>query len=168
MSIKGRGATVEDIMDMDFIEQALAVRTLNQIHATVKAMMDSKATQKAKDNELFARMKLDMTRSHMEYITLAIFRANFEKQKFKDPRILPVLQDMYRIGGLFMLINNNADCFATGFFAPMANTNMKAASDKVIAGVRPHLIPLIESIVMFEEPSNIGNYYGDCYELQLE
>lgn len=103
----------------------------------------------------------------MQLITLAIFRESFEKQQFKDASILPILKDMYRISGLFMLIENCSDCFASGFFVPAAYSNLKAALDKIVASVRPHLIPLIESTVMFEEPSNIGNIYGDCYELQL-
>ena len=167
LALKGKGASVDECCDMDFIERALAVRVIYQLQNCSKSMMSSKASQKAKDNELFARMKYEMTKAHMQYITLAIFRASFEKQQFKDARILPVMKDMYRIAGLFMLIENCSDCYASGFLAGPAFTNMKAAQDKLIAGVRPHLIPLIESTVMFEEPSNIGNIYGDCYELQL-
>ena len=45
---------------------------------------------------------------------------------------------------------------------------MKLAQDKLIAKMRPHLIPLVEAVVIDEFPSNIGNFYGDIYELQLE
>ena len=40
--------------------------------------------------------------------------------------------------------------------------------DHLIAKMRPQLIPLIEAISMNEFPSNIGNEYGDIYELQME
>lgn len=40
----------------------------------------------------------------------------------------------------------------------------------MVAKVRPQLIPLVEAKT-FEDiqmPSNVGNYYGDIYETQLE
>lgn len=42
---------------------------------------------------------------------------------------------------------------------------MKAALDKLIAKMRPQLVPLIEATQTYEMPSNLGNYFGDIYEL---
>jgi len=55
-------------MDINVIERALAVRALCQIEETVKAIAASDAPEKVKDNELFAKMKLDMIKAHIEYI----------------------------------------------------------------------------------------------------
>ena len=48
------------------IEQAIAIRALIHVSKTLKAMVTSKATKEAQEWELFARMKVDMIRMHME------------------------------------------------------------------------------------------------------
>jgi len=65
------------------------------------------------------------------------------------------------------------DCgaiFDSGFLAQKAHSNIKVALDKLIAQMRPHLIPIMESFAVVDEilPSSIGNSYGDIYEQQLE
>jgi hypothetical protein len=50
----------------------------------------------------------------------------------------------------------------------VANKHLNTALDKEIANMRPHLVNLAESVIITEFPSNLGNYYGDIYELQLE
>jgi len=68
LSIKDQGKSVQEMMDVNVIERALAVRALCQIEETVKAIAASDAPEKVKDNELFAKMKLDMIKAHIEYI----------------------------------------------------------------------------------------------------
>ena len=74
--------------------------------------------------------------------------------------------DLYKIWALRSLLDDAGSVFEAQYFAPIANKNMKLALDLLIAKVRPHLIPLVESYTLFgsEFPSNIGNYYGDIYE----
>lgn len=167
-ALKGKGKSVEEMMDFDTIEAALAMRALYQIEATATALATSNQPDKVKDNELFARMKLDMIKVHLEYVMLHMYRTQIQSNKFKDPRVKEVLMDLFRISALHLLIADCGDLFDCEFFAPSANRMMKLAQDKLIAKMRPHLIPLIESIVHHEHPSNIGNYYGDCYELQMQ
>lgn len=45
---------------------------------------------------------------------------------------------------------------------------MKLAMDKLVMKVRPQLIPIIEATKLQELPSNLGNFYGDIYELQMD
>ncbi len=47
---------------------------------------------------------------------------------------------------------------------------MRQALDIVIKRMRPHLIPLIESVALHDDllPSSIGNSFGDIYERQME
>ena len=74
MSIKGKGAKAEEFFDVALLEQALAVRALVHVTQTAAAMAESKLPNKVKDNELFARMKLDMIKAHMEYLTAHLFK----------------------------------------------------------------------------------------------
>ena len=62
-------------MDLQTIEHALAVRALVQINETTRAVATSEASEKVKDNELFARMKLDMIKAHMEYLAFFLMRS---------------------------------------------------------------------------------------------
>jgi acyl-CoA oxidase len=167
-AMKGKGKSIEEMMDMDILENALAVRALTQIENTATAFATSNANDKAKDNELFARMKLDMIRVHMEYVSMHIFRNYVQKTKIKDARIRDMFDEIFRISCLHLLSVDNGDCFDAGFFAQNANKMMKQAQDKLVAKMRPHLVSMVESIIIHELPSNIGNQYGDIYELQLQ
>ena len=65
-------------------------------------------------------MKLDMVKSHIEYVTLHLYRTQIEKQQFKDPRIKPIMMDIYRIDALRSLVENSSPCFQAEFFVPIA------------------------------------------------
>merc|ERR1712147_233658 len=85
-----------------------------------------------------------------------------------DPRIREMFDDIFRIASIHFLSSDSGDCFDCGFFAPSANKMMRQAQDKLVAKMRPHLVNMVESTIIFDAPSNIGNYYGDIYELQLQ
>lgn len=74
LAIKGKGILVDEVTNVQILEQALAVRAIILIMETAQAINESKEPLKVKDNELFARMKLDMIKAHMEYITMYLFR----------------------------------------------------------------------------------------------
>jgi hypothetical protein len=82
-----------------------------------------------KDNELFARMKLDMIKAHMEYITLYLYRTQIEQTPIKDSRIKPILMDLYKTWALRTLLDDCGAVFEAGYFAPIANQNMRKALD---------------------------------------
>lgn len=75
---------------------------------------------------------------------------------------------MFKIAALRSIAEDSGALFETGFFTPVANRLLNQALDIEIAKMRPHLVNLSESIVINEFPTNLGNYYGDIYELQLE
>ena len=85
-----------------------------------------------------------------------------------DERIVDILLDCTRVSGLQLLIENSGDVYLSGFFAPEGMKMARMAMDRLVAKMRPHLIPLSEAIAFHEIPSNIGNKYGDIYELQLD
>lgn len=140
-----------------------------QIEETAKAINESSASQKEKDNELFSRMKLQMIQAHIQYIQFYLYRTQLEKTEIKDSRIKPILLELYRIAVLRSLLDDPGSVFESEFFVPVANSRMKSALDNLIRKVRPQLIPLVESINDVDTlPSNIGNFYGDIYEQQLD
>jgi hypothetical protein len=134
----------------------------------VQALGESNLSNKVKDNEKFARMKLDMIKSHIEYVTLHLFRTHVETSSFKDARIKGLLMECFRINAIKSLIDNCGAVYESQFFAPSAFNLMKQALDQLIEKIRPQLIPLVESYPLGDTPSNIGNYYGDIYEQQME
>jgi hypothetical protein len=77
---------------------------------------------------------------------------------------------MYKIAALRYLLDDCGSVFEAEYFHPIANKRMKQCLDFLIAKVRPQLIPLVETYGTVEEiiPTNIGNFYGDIYEQQLE
>lgn len=89
---------------------------------------------------------------------------------FKDQNIKPILYDLVRVFALKSLIDDCGAVFDSGYFSHSAFKNLKLALDIAIKRMRPHLIPLIESVALPDEllPSSIGNSYGDIYEQQLE
>jgi hypothetical protein len=94
-----------------------------------------------------------------------LFKDQVEKADIKDSRVKEILRDVIRLSGLKSLVENCGDIYQSGYFAPQAIKMMKQAMDKLIAKMRPQLIPIIEAVSMGEFPSNIGNEYGDIYEL---
>ena len=136
-AIKGRGKSVEELMDINLLMSAVAIRALVLIGETVKAIEESPEHAKVKDNELFSRMKIDMVRAHNENTCLTIVKHSFETRPMKDPRIRLLLQDLLRIQALTLLDKGAGAIYQSGFFAPEANKFIKLALDKLIAKVRP-------------------------------
>lgn len=71
---KGKGTSAKEMQDLDVLEEALAVRAAVQIRDTAAAIAQSSAKTKEIDNELFAQMKIDMVRAHVNYLVFHIFR----------------------------------------------------------------------------------------------
>ena len=85
-------------------------------------------------------------------------------------RIKPILLDLARIAALSYLKESNGPVFDAGYFSAGVTKLINEALEVMVAKVRPQLIPLVEAKT-FEDvqiASNIGNYYGDIYEKQLE
>jgi len=161
---------VEEMMNLDVLEEALAVRAAVQIKDTAAAITNSQAPLKEKDNDLFAQMKVNMVRAHINYLVFVIFRRQIETHAFKDQRIKPLLNEIGRIWAINSIVESIGPIFDTGYFAPSASKLLTEALDILVRRLRPQLIPLVETKAQSDlvSPSNIGNSYGDIYEQQLE
>ena len=137
LDIKGKGTSLEDMTNIQTLDQALAVRALIQIINTSKAIEESKEPAKVNDNELFSRMKLEMIKAHIEYLSFYLFLDKVKKTELKDDRIKPILMDLYKIAALNSLREDSGSVFESEYFAPTANKNMKLALDALISKVRP-------------------------------
>ena len=60
--------------------------------------------------------------------------------------------------------------YECGFFGPGSQTLVEESFHKLLGDLRPHMIPIVESFHQeaLDSTSNIGNKYGDIYELQLD
>lgn len=97
---KGMGKTMEELLDLDVLEEAMAVRAAIQIRDTAVAVRESKAKPQEIENDLFAQMKINMIKSHMHYLAFHIFRQQYTTHPWKDARIKPLLDDVARVGAL--------------------------------------------------------------------
>lgn len=61
-------------MDLDVLSNALAVRAAILIRNTVQAISESQEPEMIKDNELFAQMKIDMVKAHVNHLSFVVFR----------------------------------------------------------------------------------------------
>ena len=170
LSIKGIGTTVDELLNLTILDQAMAVRSLYQIRETVRLIEKSKEPSKIKDNELFAQMKLNMVIAHIKYLAFYLFQTQINRLEIKDTNIKPIITDLAKIYALKSLVDDCGVVFDSGYFAASAHKNLKTALDQLIKKMRPHLIPLAESFSLpdFIFPSSIGNSYGDIYEQQLK
>jgi len=75
--------TVEQFMEPDHIQRALATRAIVMILRVHKMLTESKAPSKTRQNELFAIDVNRMTRLHLTYIIYERARSNIEKSDMK-------------------------------------------------------------------------------------
>merc|ERR1712127_330627 len=106
----------------------------------------------------------------MTYLNYYVYKEVVQTHKFNDARIAPILIDLVKICSLKSLLDDPGSAFDSEYFAPSAWRNMNAALDSLIMKIRPQILPLGE-IKNYPDTivnSNIGNYYGDIYEMRLE
>lgn len=84
LKIKDRVKSVNDLLDVKVLEQALAVRSAVLMRDTAMSIAQSKAVQKVKDNELFSEMKVDMVKAHINYTMFHICLKQIEDHPWKD------------------------------------------------------------------------------------
>lgn len=118
LSLKGKGVTLDEMLDINVIEQAMAVRALFQIKNTVSKLAASKEPAKVQDNEVFAKLKLNMVNSHVKYLGFYLFKTMIERHTFKDANIKPILIDLAKIVALKSLSEDCGAVYAAGYFAP--------------------------------------------------
>ena len=101
------------------LEKAVSIKAMNMIKSTMIDYDASKAHTKVKDNDLFYTAKIAMTRAHLKYLSLHLFRSSYKNRSFVDPKIRVYLDLMTNIFCLADLTEENcgAALFDTGFFA---------------------------------------------------
>ena len=111
-----------------------------------------------------------MTRAHLRYLQLHLFRSVCQQAQFRDPRVAAQMDLLGKIYCLEELLKDGAAVYDTGFLAPGCFREMQKAMDKCVAELRPQLVSLSETPYLPDHvvPSVIGNSYGDIYEQQLE
>lgn len=170
LSGKTKIVNKDDFLNADVLEKALAVRSYYVMSRTINAIVASKQSEKAKDNEVFAKAKTVMAQYHLEYLSFKIFRNCINEHQFKDPNVKELYVLMGNIHALHNIVNDSGAIFDAGFFGQGSFTSMQLAMDELVKKLRPQMLPLVESLRWPDEiiPSAIGNSYGDIYETQLQ
>lgn len=166
---KNKGSTIEDMLHIPTLLDALALRAGLLLLSTAKKVNESKEHAKVKDNELFARDKLCMAKAHFKYVSILIFSHSVNEMQVKDANIKKALTDLVKISALHELQQDSTSLYACGYFAVEALALQNEAMDVLIKKIRPDMVSLGEAWNMPDEivPSSIGNKYGDIYETQL-
>ena len=160
--------SVDDFLNIDLLERALALRALNLIKSTMSDYDASNAPTLIKDNELFYQAKVTMARAHLKYLQFFLFRESYKNHSFLDNRIVSHLDTVSRVFCLSDLIEENScgALFDTGFFQPGSLRLMNRALERAVTEIRPQMVPLAETFYApdYWVPSVIGNKEGDIYE----
>lgn len=135
--IKGKGATVDELLNIEILFDAMAARAGLLIKECGESIANSKQSQRTKDNELFAQAKMKMVRAHMTYLNYYVYKSEVDSQAFKDKRIKPIMYDLVMVCCLKSLIQDCGAVFDAGFFVPGAWKNMNLALDILIKRLRP-------------------------------
>jgi len=166
LSIRDRGTTVEELLDLDTLSLALQARAASVVTKTIEAYNASTATAKVKDNELFAQARVIMCRAHLLFVQFHMFRTSVAQLQARDAKIKQHLELLVKVFALNILIKDGAAAFDAGFFAKGALHNLTKAMAHAIETLRPQMIPLAETMYLPDHliPSSIGNEFGDIYE----
>ena len=90
-------------------------------------MYQSTAKPNEAENEIFAQMKIDMVKAHLNYLMLHIFRTEVENHPWKDIRIKPLMLNLFRIAALKSLTECIGPIFDSGYFSPSASRHITDA-----------------------------------------
>ena len=116
--MKNQARTVEDFLNLDMLDRALQARACNLIDSTMQDYNLSTFSAKFKDNDWFQSAKVAMTIAHLKYLQFLLFRTEYERAQFKDPRITQLMQLVGKIFCLEQLLDDGAAAYDTGFLAP--------------------------------------------------
>lgn len=155
-------------MELQHLDDALAIRAAYLINDVTSKLNNSKADKKTTLNDLYAQEIFNMAKSHMLYMSFAIYREVIETTEFSDSRVKPLLQLIARIFALKQLMQDNQACYETGYFGKGTKELLNESMKVSLKELRPHMIPLVElntdELLDMSHLSAIGNKYGDIYE----
>ena len=160
--------TVEQFMEPDHIQRALATRAIVMILRVHKMLTESKAPSKTRQNELFAIDVNRMTRLHLTYIIYERARSTLEKSDMKCQNFKKALHSAMANYALKQLTLDSNLLYESGFFGRGSGDLLDQAYKQTLIDLRPNMIGLSELVPAANMPSTIGNEYGDIYECQFE
>jgi len=102
-------------------------------------------SSKFKDNDLFQQAKLTMTKAHMKYLQLHLFRSQCAEANFKDVRIAQLMDLVAKVYCLEQLLEDGAAVYDTGFLAPGSYRALQKAMELCVKDLRPQFLPLLET-----------------------
>jgi hypothetical protein len=166
---KLRAKTPEEFIDMNTLVRTLAVRAAYYINLANTLIKSSNLDLKVKLNEKYALHVHRMVKCHIQYV-MALFAIEYvDRHKFADKNIRPLLMLLIKVWILKQLQSDTQGLYACGYFSAGAQELVDDSMHKLLVELRPHMIPLAESLAIDAQDYNtIGNKYGDIYELQFE
>jgi len=72
--------TVEQLIDLDHLDNALAIRASYHVNDVILKMKSSSAKKKTQQNDLFAADLILASKFHMLYLSFKIFRREIENK----------------------------------------------------------------------------------------
>ncbi|CDW75768.1 acyl-coenzyme a oxidase [Stylonychia lemnae] len=168
IEMKSTAKTVEDVLSVEFLETALAVRSAFKVKSTVEDLMKSKASENQKANSEFAIDIISMSTAHVMYTTFYNFKNGLSIIKCNS--LKNHLNNLLRLYSISELIKDNQCLYESGFFSSGIMNLLNQALKQLLKTLRPFMIPIVEAIQIPDVilTSSIGNSYGDIYETQLE
>jgi len=126
IQLKARITTVEDLLNLDLLEEAMQVRAALYIRDVFSKIASSTAPDKTRDNEMLAQQKLPMMESHFDSVSVRLFRervkGDIARGALKDAENTRLLEVMVKIFILESLQKDNGILFGAGYMAPAAYT----------------------------------------------
>ena len=81
---KSSAKRIEEFINIDYLENTLAVKAACLLKQLGIKMAASKASRKVQSNELFATLTISMTKAHLEYTMVYIAKRVILGHKFTD------------------------------------------------------------------------------------
>ena len=169
LSTPSGATTVEEFLNGDHIQRALATRAAYYVKKVYEMLSDSEAPSMTKQNDLFALEVNKMTKFHLIYIMYERARAKIASKQIKDSNINRVFMSAFANFALKYIIADPPSLYECGFFGPGSLKLLEAAYKQTLIEMRPQMISLVEILPDGNSrPSTIGNTYGDIYENQFD
>ena len=102
-----KNATIENFMDLEFLEKLLAIRASNKATEFNKLLSESSASKKEQENEIFALDYNRLSRLHIIYVCLKMAREQMAKHTFPDANVVKFLEIALKVFALKQLVLDN-------------------------------------------------------------
>lgn len=117
------GITPEHFLDLNNLDEAFKVKTAFLCKTVSTAYNASKEPEKEKANDIFAAEVNEMAKTHLKYVAFHIYISKIREGKFKDHKILPIMELVGKVFALNELTTDCQQCFASGYFGEKTTYN---------------------------------------------